>query len=44
VLENIEVPLLPEETKSQISEIVKEILSNSNTQALERELDSFFDS
>jgi hypothetical protein len=39
VLENIEIPMLPEATKTQISEIVKEILSNSSTQTLERELD-----
>jgi adenine-specific DNA-methyltransferase len=44
LLENIEIPILPETTKTQISEIVKEILSkkNSNTQTLERELDRFF--
>ena len=43
LLENCEIPLLPETIKTQISEIVKEILSslkkNSDTQALEKELD-----
>jgi adenine-specific DNA-methyltransferase len=43
LLENCEIPLLPEVAKTQISEIVKEILSslekNSHTQALEKELD-----
>jgi adenine-specific DNA-methyltransferase len=44
ILENIEIPLLPERIKTQISEIVREILSqkNSNTQTLEKELDRFF--
>jgi adenine-specific DNA-methyltransferase len=42
-LENCEIPLLPEKTKAQISEIVKEILSkNSNAQALEKELNKLF--
>jgi len=39
MLEEVEVPVLPEKTKTQISEIVKEILSNANTQTLEKELD-----
>ena len=43
LLENCEIPLLPERTKAQISEIVKEILSkNSNAQSLEKELDKLF--
>ena len=42
-LENCEIPFLPEKTKAQISEIVREILSkNSNAQALEKELDKLF--
>jgi len=40
LLENAEIPLLPEAAKAQISEIVKEILRrNSDTQTLEKELD-----
>jgi len=40
LLENAEIPFLPEATKTQISEIVKEILRrNSDTQTLEKELD-----
>lgn len=43
MLEDAEIPVLPEKTKAQISQIVKEILlnlrKNSDTQALEKELD-----
>ena len=45
ILESCEIPLLPETIKTQISEIVKEILSsskkNSDIKALEKELDRF---
>jgi adenine-specific DNA-methyltransferase len=42
-LENCEIPLLPEKTKAEIGEIVREILfKNSNAQALEKELDKLF--
>ena len=45
ILENCEIPRLSETAKARISEIVKEILSslkkNSDTKALEKELDRF---
>jgi adenine-specific DNA-methyltransferase len=45
LLENCEIPALPETVKVQVGEIVREILSslrkNSDTQALEKELDRF---
>ena len=44
VLENSEIPLLPERTKTQITEITKEILKNpTNKQTLEKELNKILD-
>jgi adenine-specific DNA-methyltransferase len=43
-LENSEIPLLPETTRTQISEITKEILKNpANKQFLEKELNRILD-
>jgi adenine-specific DNA-methyltransferase len=44
VLENSEIPLLPETTRTQISEITKEVLKNpANKQSLEKELNKILD-